>query len=272
MKIRALALNSAASLAVMVGGAIAADLPLRSPAPPPAPAPIYAPIFTWTGLYVGVNAGYAGDKFEYPYGGEISGTGYSGKPSISSSGALFGAQVGYNWQFGSNWVVGIEADYQWSNIEGNVNINGAIAGLGTANLTAGSEINGFGTVRGRVGYGWDRALIYVTGGWAFGRVDSRASLELCGAGGGGCFGGGLSRGTTHNGWTAGVGMEYALTNNLSFKTEYLFVDLGRKNLYSANYGRGTTAALDVETRFHVVRAGLNYRFNWGGSAPVVAAY
>jgi outer membrane immunogenic protein len=270
MTIRALALGSAASLALMVGGAVAADLPVRSPAP--APAPVYAPIFTWSGLYVGVNAGYAGDKFEYPYGGDIFGVPYSGKPSISSGGGLFGAQVGYNWQFARNWVLGIEADYQWSNIEGNVNINGAIAGLGALTVSAGSEITSFGTVRGRLGYSWDRALLYVTGGWAYGKIDSGAAIALTPAGGGGGFGGGLSRGTTHNGWTAGVGMEYALTNNLSLKTEYLYVDLGGKNLYSANYGRGTTAALEVETRFHVVRAGMNYRFNWGGSAPVVAAY
>src|SRR5690606_5021513 len=68
MNIRAIALGSAASVALLAGGALAADLPVRAPAP----APVYmAPVFTWSGFYVGVNAGYAGDKFEYPFSGEI---------------------------------------------------------------------------------------------------------------------------------------------------------------------------------------------------------
>ncbi len=270
MTIRSLALGSVASLAIFATGALAADLPVRTAAP--APAPVYAPVFSWSGFYLGVNGGYAGDKFEYPYGGTIGPLAYSGKPSITSSGGVFGAQIGYNWQFASRWVLGVEADYQWSNIEGQVNINGAIAGFGNANLTAGSEVTSFGTIRARLGYGWDRALLYVTGGWAYGKVESAGAVALCPAGGGACLGGGLSRGTTHNGWAAGLGLEYALTNNLSFKTEYLYVDLGGENVYTANYGFAT-ARLDVETRFHVVRAGLNYRFNWGAaSGPVVAAY
>ena len=271
MRIRTLGLGAVASVALLAGGALAADLPVRAPAP--APVPYVMPVFSWSGFYVGVNGGYAGDKFQYPYGGDIFGIPYGGKPSITSSGGLFGAQIGYNWQFANRWMIGVEADYQWSSIEGEVNINGAIAGFGSAAVRAGSEITSFGTVRGRLGYGWDRALLYVTGGWAHGRVKSGAAVALCPAGGGACFGGGLSARTTHNGWTAGVGLEYALTNNLSFKTEYLYVDFGGKNLYSANYGFAT-AALDVETRVHVVRAGLNYRFGWGAPAarPVVAAY
>ncbi len=192
MTIRSLALGSAATFAILTGGAFAADLPVRTAAPAPV---VYAPVFSWSGFYVGVNAGYAGDKFEYPYSGTIFGVPYGGKPSITSSGGLFGAQIGYNWQFANRWVLGVEADYQWSAIEGQVNINGAIAGFGAANLTAGSEVTGFGTIRARLGYGWDRALLYVTGGWAYGKVDSSGAVALCPAGGGACFGGGLSRGT-----------------------------------------------------------------------------
>ncbi len=269
MKVRTLALGSIASLALLTGGALAADLPVRGPAPAPV---VYAPVFTWSGFYVGVNAGYAGDKFDYPFRGDIFATPFSGNASVTSSGGVFGAQVGYNWQFASRWVIGVEADYQWSNIEGQVNINAAAAGF-AANVAAGSEVKSFGTIRARLGYGWDRALLYVTGGWAYGKSDSAGAVNLCPPAPGACFGGGLSRGTTHNGWAAGVGLEYALTNNLSFKTEYLYVDLGDKNLYSAVYPRGLGSAnLDVEARFHLVRAGLNYRFDWGSSRPVVASY
>lgn len=270
MSMRSLLLASGVAV-LCVGGAAAADLPVRAPAPAPV---VYAPVFTWSGFYVGVNAGYAGDKFDYPFRGDILARPFSGNASVTSSGAVFGAQVGYNWQFASRWVLGVEADYQWSNIEGQVNINGALGGIGNAGIAAGSEVKSFGTIRARLGYGWDRALLYVTGGWAYGKTDSAGSINLCPPAPGACFGGGLSRGTSHNGWAAGLGLEYALTNNLSFKTEYLYVDLGDKNLYSAVYPRGLGSAnLDVETRFHLVRAGLNYRFNWGGSSgPVVAAY
>jgi len=294
MKTRSLALGSVASIALMISGAFAADLPVRAPAPAPV---VFAPIFTWTGFYVGVNAGYAGDKFKYPYSGTVdigrgglmpvtngsydNGKGfafdYAGTPSITSSGGLFGAQIGYNWQFNGGFVIGVEADYQWSNIEGKLNINGAIPGLGSASLTAGSEITSFGTVRARLGYGWDRALLYVTGGWAYGRIKSGGSLQLC-EDGYDCWGGALSKRTSANGWTVGAGLEYALTDNLSFKTEYLFVDFGDKTLYAANYDLGkfgsATANLKVDSRIHVVRAGLNYRFWTGGSqvAPVVARY
>jgi outer membrane immunogenic protein len=275
MKLRSLVLGSVAAAALSAGGAFAADLPARGPAV--APAPVYAaPIFTWSGFYVGLNAGYAGDKFQYPFSGEICPDGcepYGGKPSITSSGGVFGAQIGYNWQFASRWVLGIEADYQWSNIEGKVNINGFLDGIGDARLSAGSEVTSFGTVRARLGYGWDRALLYVTGGWAYGRVKSGGSLSVCDDERD-CLDGSLSKRTTGNGWTVGAGLEYALTNNLSFKTEYLFVDLGDKNLYSQVYGDFATARLDVDTRFHVVRAGLNWRF-WSGGAvagPVVARY
>lgn len=291
MNFRSVTLGSVAAAALFAGSAFAADLPVRTAAP--APVLMAAPIFSWTGFYVGVNAGYAGNKFEYPFSGDVNiredaqsmlgrpGTyTYGGKPSITSSGGVFGGQVGYNWQFANRWVVGLEADYQWANIEGRANINGFINPIGDLNLSAGSEITGFGTVRARLGYGWDRALFYVTGGWAYGSVKSSASLSVCELGGG-CLGDGplgLSKKTSSSaGWTLGAGLEYALTNNVSFKTEYLYVDLGKKTLYAADYdlgkGSSATARLDVDTKIHVVRAGLNYRFGWGSAAaPVVARY
>ena len=273
MNHRLLALGSVAALALGISGALAADIPARGPAIAPAPV-IFAPAFTWTGFYVGLNGGYGGSKFEYPYNGEICSRDdcvpYGGKPSITSGGGLFGGQIGYNWQFGNGFVLGAEADYQWSNIEGKVNINGAISDL-SAELAAGSEITSFGTVRARLGYGWDRTLLYVTGGWAYGRVKSGGAISLCGDAD--CFDGSLSKRSSGSGWTLGAGLEYAITNNLSFKTEYLYVDLGKKSLYSATYDLGridATAALDVDTRFHVVRAGLNWRF-WSPAAPVTSA-
>ena len=167
MSFRSLALASVATLAFSAGASFAADLPIRSAAP----APVYAavPMFTWTGLYVGVNAGYAGDKFEYPFSAAITGGGpvlATGSASLNSSGFTAGGTIGYNWQFGGGWVIGLEGDYNWANVEGK--LNAGINGFGS--LEVGSELTSFGTARVRLGYGFDRALFYVTGGYAYGRT------------------------------------------------------------------------------------------------------
>ena len=106
MSLRHLALGSVAALAMSAAGAMAADLPVRSTAP----APIFvAPIFTWTGFYVGLNAGYAGNQFNYPFSGDVAPyrdrerIPYSGSANVNSSGFLGGAQIGYNWQFGNGF-------------------------------------------------------------------------------------------------------------------------------------------------------------------------
>lgn len=251
--------------------ASAADLPMRAPAP--APAPVYvAPVFTWSGFYVGVNGGYAGDEFRYPFAvtADIEGpvTVASGKASVNSSGFIGGAQIGYNFQLGNNFVLGIEGDYNFSNVEGRVAADANFDGSNIA-LSAGSELTSFATVRARAGYSWDRALLYVTGGWAHARIksgldvsyDSESLISL-------------SRKHNLNGWALGAGLEYALTDRLSFKTEYLYMDFGKATLLETNFGEANIG-LDVDTRIHTVRAGLNYRF-WSPAAPmaapVVAAY
>ncbi|MDB5551830.1 MAG: outer membrane protein Omp31 precursor [Rhizobium sp.] len=230
------------ALAALLGTtalAAAADLPSRGYAP----APVYAaPIFTWTGFYIGVNAGYGGDKNSY----SINGLGNIA--SITSGGFIGGGQIGYNYQFlGTAFVLGLEADLQATNIEGKVTILG---------LGIGSKLDYLGTVRARLGYAFtDRALIYATGGLAYGRVKTNIANIIS-------FGG------TNTGWTAGAGIEYALTQNWSLKTEYLYVDLGSKSSF---LGLGNLS-VGVKNHEHIVRAGLNYRFNWGAPSAVVAKY
>jgi outer membrane immunogenic protein len=218
--------------------AAAADLPSRAYAP----APVYAaPMFTWTGFYIGLNAGYGGDKNTYSING------FGNVLGISSGGFIGGAQIGYNYQFaGSAFVLGLEADLQATNIESKVSILG---------ISLGSKLDYLGTVRGRLGYAFtDRALLYVTGGLAYGRVKSNIANIIT-------FGG------SNTGWTAGAGIEYALTQNWSLKTEYLYVDLGTKNSLLVP---GLT--IGVKSHEHIVRAGLNYRFAWGAPSAVVAKY
>ena len=140
----------------------------------------------------------------------------------------------------------------------------------TANGEAGSHINYIGTVRGRVGYAvGDRFLPYITGGLAYGSVSSYGAIATAGVL---PFGVGASQTNTRVGWTIGAGFEYAITNNFTFKTEYLYADLGRSTLFSGTV-LGIPAYVGERTTAHIVRAGINYKFDWfAPPAPIVAKY
>ncbi len=214
---------------VAAGSASAADLPARKG---PVVAPVYAPAFTWTGFYVGANAGYGW--------GNIDSLALGTLPAFSDpEGFVGGGQIGYNWQMGQ-FVLGVEADFQGADLSSRI-----ADGFGN---TASNELNWFGTVRGRVGFAMDRFMPYITGGFAYANVKSQLSLP-----GVGFFG---SNDSTQYGYTIGAGLEYAFTNNLSAKIEYLYVDLEKERV-STPFG---TANIKVGTDFSIVRAGLNYRF------------
>jgi outer membrane immunogenic protein len=239
---------------------------------PPPPMPV-VPLFTWTGFYIGVNAGVVwsdsnNDAIFVPPGtfgpgtGNFFVTGVGGNNDATFTG---GGQIGYNYQAGA-WVFGIEADLQWADMNNNNNFNtgfvavGLPAGFVFANFNNGIEW--WGTVRGRLGYAWDRTLIYATGGFAYG------------GGGGNNFCGGIAFGCggddTRTGWTVGGGLEYAFTNNWTVKIEGLYVNLdgGGSNNGLLGFVNGApvflppgfvTNAVDEQT-FGVVRVGLNYKF------------
>jgi outer membrane immunogenic protein len=186
----------------------------------PAKAPLYAAPYNWTGLYVGINGGGAWGNSQasvpFPSG------------SFDTSGGLVGGTVGYNWQMGQI-VFGLEGDADWSGIKGSA------ACAGTNCETRNDYLA---TIRGRVGYAFDRFLPYVTGGAAFGNVKN----TVAGIG---------STDQSNVGWTVGGGLEYAISGPWSIKAEYLYVDLGDSG-----------SVLGSTSNFHenVVRAGLNYRF------------
>jgi outer membrane immunogenic protein len=209
--------------------AVAADL---SVAPlykaPPAP-PQFTQAYNWTGLYFGVNGG--GGWGRSWWSGNATG--------VNVSGGLLGGTAGYNWQTG-NVVLGAEGDVDWARLQGNTVSTLCPNGCSTSETW-------LSTVRGRLGYSFDRVLPYVTGGLAVG--DIRAAVP------------GLAGGSTTNaGWTVGAGLEVALPGNWSAKAEYLHVDLGHLN---CGTGCGTLPTDNVSVRDNVFRAGLNYRFGWG---------
>lgn len=221
-----------------------------------------ADTWTWTGPYVGVNIGYGGGDFKYPFSGTTDAAGtnpVTGRARQSSAGVLGGGQLGYNLQMPNGVVLGLETDIDAADIGGNSSFSSVTASGTNTSSGVNSRINYLGTVRGRIGKPMfdGRFMPYVTGGFAYGGV--RNSVNFNGAG----F---TANTQTQTGWTAGAGAEYALNRHLSFKVEYLYVDLGSQTLA----GPGNTfnapgvplfnANLRENANANVVRAGLNYRF------------
>jgi outer membrane immunogenic protein len=235
----------------------------------------------------------------------------SGPRYLSNSlGFIGGAQIGYNWQVpvnGFEIVAGVESDIQGvAGANGSLNFwsNNANAHYGTANfpnfdnngysnttnIQSNSSLNWLGTVRGRLGYLFTPSLlIYGTGGLAYGGYDlciknfiKSEDIEpdtdyhflVSGRSG---------NPKTMVGWAAGGGSEWMFLPNWSLKTEYLFYDLGTTGNMFFNDAYGYADAAGIFSRVsvtnfsqrvngNIVRAGMNYHFNFANAAPVVAKY
>ena len=223
--------------------------------------------WNWTGPYVGLNAGYGGGDFKYPFSGTTDQAGtnpVAGRLRQSSSGPIGGGQVGYNVQGPGGLVFGLETDIDAANIRGRSSLS-SIDSAG--NFTSGgveSKIDYLGTVRGRVGAPMfeGRFLPYVTGGFAYGGVRNEVGFNCTAC----ANGGGFATGTqTQTGWTAGAGAEYALDRHLSFRIEYLYTDLGSRDLTGGGGFNAPGVSLfnaDVreKTDANLMRAGVNFRF------------
>ncbi|MDE2363478.1 MAG: porin family protein [Hyphomicrobiales bacterium] len=233
---------AAAASALALNAASAADLPSRK-APPPAPAMMEpASAFTWTGFYAGLNAGgLINDS-------SLNASQFSGKETGAS--AIGGVTIGYNWQIRDTIVVGVEGD---------VDYRSRLAVSTPATRITSAKEGYLGTARGRIGYAFGRALLYGTGGVAFANAIAPDTLAVPAYGYSGVRGG--ANGGTQIGWTAGLGLEYAISESLSFKGEYLYAGLGQKTLQYVAPGTSLATGL-VPTKMgaHVLRAGLNYRF------------
>jgi outer membrane immunogenic protein len=225
---------------IIIGAALLAGTTLATTAdmrmPMKAAPPIAAPIWSWTGFYIGVHAGYGfgGDDNIETTGqaagniANVLGGARPGSVTLDRDGFVGGGQIGYNWQFAPNWLVGIEADISYTDFQETVAV--ATVPLGgvaaTLNNTFSSRMEFFGTVRGRLGYVFDRTLVYATGGLAFGDVNN--SVDFFGPVGQLQFSGSTDR--IEAGYTVGGGIEHAFTPNWTVKAEYLFYDLGRNTV------------------------------------------
>lgn len=229
--------------------------------------------FSWTGGYIGINSGYAGGKFKNDFdnysGGiearAIDPNGLDGSYEDNASGFVGGVQIGYNWQLNNGWVVGAEADFQGSTLKSKNSITSDY-GFYSDSSEIKTKVDWFGTVRARVGYTpTERLLVYGTGGLAYGKVKTSYNWQYD-IDGENFIDTGFSTSKTKAGWTIGAGAEYAITNNWTFKSEYLYTDLGKANSratlydYNENGAFGATGDVSSSVKFHTVRVGLNYKF------------
>jgi outer membrane immunogenic protein len=245
------------------------------------------PYLSWDGFYAGINGGYAWGNSAVSYGANDPaaqlGVG-AGKvfPSMDfhRDGPLAGGQIGYNWQVNSHWLIGAETDYQWSNLSGTGASSAHLTNVGgVSTMNVSQTVQSFGTTRVRMGVLLlDSLLLYGTGGVAYAQVNESLNLTPSGTGaltsapfsysctaGVTCFSGSSSG--TRVGWTAGAGAEYAITTNLTFKTEILYLHFAAPTatvtataVTAGGPVPASFAATFSPVYFAIARFGLNFRF------------
>jgi outer membrane immunogenic protein len=298
------ALISAALIGLAAAPAVAADIP--APAPVPAPV-VVAPAMNWTGFYIGLNGGGTWGKAQIAHSPfvpapalafpiDAAAVTAATSPDLKLNGWTFGGHLGYNWQFATNWLVGLEADFSYFRLRGDSSgtfpfpstLPGGLLGPPTLtfNATSSFSTDWLFTFRPRLGVILgDSLLAYATGGLAVTNekvVQSATALM-------GSFNAELNE--TRIGWVVGGGIEYALGRNWSIRAEYLHLDFGTAtgtgNIVvptgvlgnvlcltgqAVVTGPATITGCSISSRLtaDVVRGGITYRF--GGPDAVVARY
>jgi outer membrane immunogenic protein len=240
-------------------------------------APAYLPAISWTGFYAGVNGGYGWSNSDthnitvFQPDGDPYPTGPL-PYKLNQDGGFAGLQLGYNRQI-DRIVLGIEADIQASDINGDSKTSFDPPVIANFDYLASTQVDWFGTLRGRLGYSLDRTLLYVTGGLAFGHVKYGADYVFtdpnCCKGSFGVVNGS----DTSTGYVIGAGIEHMLDANWSLKLEYQYIDLGTldadgKLFFANGEPSGETVKSKIDTDFHAVRLGINYRFGGGSDEPL----
>ncbi|WP_167561346.1 outer membrane protein [Bradyrhizobium sp. AS23.2] len=263
---------------MFAGAASAADLPARTytKAPPP-----IAVAYDWTGFYIGGNVGGIWQD-------NSGATNFIQTDNVVltnpqndsvSNGAVFGGvHAGYNWQV-TRWVFGVEADWDWTDAKNSFcrqtdTRSRPCTDLDRGFLTYSEKTEWLASVRGRLGFAWDRVMVYATGGAAWGDVKTSINANCLN---GGCGNANVRLNQTVNfsdtrtGWVAGAGIETMLTPSWLLRAEYLHYDLGSADyaaVFPSNLVAPQTATRSRSFQYDTLRAGLSYKF--GG--PVVARY
>lgn len=237
------------------GSALAADISVKAPVP-------VAP-YSWTGFYVGahVGAGWSDTDWVHEHcncpGGANMGEPGQFLTTATGNAFLGGAQAGYDHQYAPNWLIGFEGQLSWTGIDG----EGAWTGNNGDPHTASFNVNWVATFGPRLGYIFDRGLVYIKGGVALANIDydhthlMQADSTLHA----------VSGSNTKTGWSIGGGIEHVVWRQFTAKVEYNFIDLGSKNVTLTK-----CCTFNVDQQIHVVKAGINYRF--GAPAAMGARY
>ena len=172
----------------------------------------------------------------------------SEQPTTSQLPAFSSAvRLEINYQIGE-FVFGIEGDGDWTNLHGNSGSTcGAISAVVTPPVSCQTQSQWLATIRGRVGYAFDRILLYGTAGAAFGKIQT------------GLYPPSTFDSSVETGWTVGGGLEYAFAQNWTAKVEYLFVDLPNGSCTTVGNCGGAAGSI-VSFNENIFRAGLNFKF------------
>jgi outer membrane immunogenic protein len=270
---------------VAAAPAHAADLGRRPPYQPPPPVVAPVPLFSWTGCYIGghIGGGWGRKEISIPNLAEAAGippsqVTFSVPPiTVDTSGFLGGGQVGCNYQFTPNFVIGIEGEGSAADIKGDENAP-TVEFIVPISSTFHAKTEWLASVTGRLGWAAGPWLIYAKGGVAWAGDKYSADIPV--------FQEHIDASETRTGWTVGGGVEWAFWSNWSAKLEYDFYDFGTRSVTFTGFfpggglggstlpaGEVAVPGVDIKQRINAVKFGINYRFGWGkGKAPVVARY
>jgi outer membrane immunogenic protein len=226
-----------------------------------APSVAPAPYFSWTGCYIGAHVGWGWGHKDFGNATSRGSTDFSLNTSFDTSGAMFGGQLGCNYQLQGNWVIGLEGSVSGADI------NGFSGSAACESSIIHAKTDFLASITGRLGWnGWDpRTLFYIKGGaaWAHDRYlwaseSNQHDVQQ-----------------DRSGWVIGFGVEWAFAPNWSAFAEYDHYDFGtERTCFTCT--RGTNLHFDITQQIDTVRLGVNYRFNVGflgiGKGPLAARY
>jgi outer membrane immunogenic protein len=244
---------------LLAAPAMAADMRMPVKAPP---APVVT-LYSWTGCYIGGHVGYAWSKRRVDYDPNVI-LPLGLEFDHDADGFVAGGQVGCNFWQNDRWVLGIEGQASWADMDGEVRVP-----FGTAAPLDGryhSESDVIGSIAARLGYAFGatgQTLLFVKGGAAF--INERHYTFSPNP-----FFAFDSDKELRWGWMVGAGFEQALGSNWSFKAEYNYSHFGNNDIALCN-GFGNCFNVEVRQHVHLVKVGINYRFG-GFGGPVVARY